>query len=234
MMLHLIISALFITQCAAFAISHRVQHNRLPQRQYGITTTTMHSHSVYHRIACEYPFTNDKKATDLWELGLLVNSNPALPLDYTSRCINEVIGISEDDSLEAATQAYRHGVALLEECPLDIAVSLKVELGRRGILCEIVPVDEQAKNGKMTSYYALEDTAGKWDLGLLQDGRNRREYTARCLCQVIQGLSESDAYEAIGQADNCGVTLIGEFHSELAEHYAAELSKLDIAVCACG
>ena len=84
------------------------------------------------------------------------------------------------------------------------------------------------------SYYTLEDTAGKWDLGLLQDGRNKREYIARCLCQVIQDLSEADAYEAIGQADNCGVTLIGEFHSELAEHYAAELSKLDIAVCASG
>jgi ATP-dependent Clp protease adapter protein ClpS len=195
----------------------------------------MRSHSVYHRIACEYPFTNDKKETEMWELGLLVNSNPALPLDYTSRCINEVIGISEDDSLEAATLAYRHGVALLEECPLDIAVSLKVELGRRGILCEIVPVDEEAKNSNMASHYTLEDTADTWDLGLLQDGRtNRREYTARCLCQVIQGLSEADAYEAIGQADNCGVTLIGEFHSELAEHYAAELSKLDIAVCACG
>ncbi len=234
-MLHLIISALSITQCAAFAISHRAQHNRLLQRQYGITTTTMHSHSVSHRIACEYAFTtNDKKETEMWELGLVVNSNPELPLDYTSRCINEVVGISKDDSLEAATQAYRHGVALLEECPLDMAVSFKIELGRRGVLCEIVPIDEEAKNGKMPSHYTLEDTAGKWDLGLLQDDRSTREYTARCLCQVIRGLSESDAYEAIGQADNCGVTLIGEFHSELAEHYAAELSKLDIAVCACG
>lgn len=229
MMLHLIISTFAITQCAAFVISHRTQHNHLLQKQYGITT--MHSHSVYHHVACEYPFTND---TEMWELGLLVNSNPALPLDYTFRCINEVVGISEDDSLDAAAQAYRHGVALLAECPLDLAVSFKMELGRRGILCEIVPVDEEAKNSNMASHYTLEDNADKWDLGLLQDGQNTREYTARSLCRVIQDLSEADVYEAIGQADNCGVALIGEFHSELAEHYAAELSKLDISVCACG
>lgn len=233
MMLHLVISAFAITQCAAFAISHHTQHNHLLQRQYGITM--MHSHSVYHRLACEHPFTNDKKETELWELGLLVNSNPALPLDYTSCCINEVVGISKDDSLDAAAQAYRYGVALLLECPLDLAVSFKIELGRRGLLCEIVPVDEEAKNSNVASHYTLQDNDDKWDLGLLQDGQNTREYTARCLCQVIQGLSESDAYEAIGQADDCGVALIGEFHSELAEHYAAELSKLDIAVCtACG
>ena len=104
----------------------------------------MHNKSSKHPyLLVNTPFTNDKEETEeMWELGLLVNhSNPELPLDYTYRCINEVVGISKYDSLEAATQAYRYGVALIEEYPYEEAVSFKIELGRRGILCEMVPVE---------------------------------------------------------------------------------------------
>ena len=96
-------------------------------------------------------------------------------------------------------------------------------LGRRGISCEISPSE--------SSHSILEYTDDMWELGLLQDAKNTREYTSRCLCQVIC-LSEADAYEVTGQAERYGVALIDEFHSELAEHYVAELTRLGIAVCA--
>jgi len=163
----------------------------------------------------------------MWELGLFIDSKPKLPLEYTTRCINQVVGISDADSLEVVTQAYRHGIALIEELPFDIAVSYKTELERRGISCEMVPAEDGEEAAPRTS---LEDSSDVWELGLLRNAHYSREHTSRCLCQVV-GLSESDAFEATSQAYRLGVALIDEFHLEHVEYLAAELTRLGIAVC---
>jgi ATP-dependent Clp protease adapter protein ClpS len=226
MLFNLIVSTLAITQCDAFVLSRRTHRHHPINGQY--PTTAMLSHlGSHHHLTSDHPSTGEHHITGgLWELGLLIDSNPTLSLDYTSRCINQVVGISEDDSLEVATLAYRHGIALIEEFPHDVAVSFKAELGRHGISCEIVPANGHVEEGEKI----IQDADFAWELGLLRDPQNTRDYISRCLCQVV-GLSEADAYKVTGEAERYGVSLIDEFHPEHAEHYMAELSRLDIAVC---
>ena len=70
----------------------------------------------------------ESPSSEMWELGLRMSSNPELPLEYTSRCINQVVGVSEAESIEIVSQAHRHGIALIEELPLHAAVSFKAEV----------------------------------------------------------------------------------------------------------
>ena len=222
MLCNLIISIVAIAQCDAFVFSSR--HYPI----HGYDTTTLFSHSGSQHQASEHSCTENQHKT--WELGLRIDSDPKLSLEYTSSCINQVVGISEAESLEVVTQAYRHGIALIQELPLDLAVSFKTELERCSILCEIVPNADEDGEGA-TPHIILEDSNDVWELGLLQFATNTREYTSRCLCQVA-GLSEVDAHEITSQASRLGVALIGRYHSEHAEHYMAELTRLGVSVCA--
>jgi len=226
MLSYLIVSIVAIAQCDAFAFSSQTRRHYPIHGQYA--ATSLLSHSGSHHLASEHPST-EKHNSKTWELGLIINSNPKIPLDYTSHCINQVVGISEADSLEVVTQAYRHGIALIQELPLDVAVSFKTELERCGISCLMIPAEDE-EDEEATPHFSLEESNAVWELGLLQDAYNTREYTSRCLCQVA-GLSEADAYEVLSQADLLGVALIDKFHPEHAEHYMAELTRLGISVC---
>mmetsp|Transcript_2308 Transcript_2308/g.3448 ORF Transcript_2308/g.3448 Transcript_2308/m.3448 type:complete len:237 (-) Transcript_2308:819-1529(-) len=229
MLFNVIISIVAIAHSHVFAFSSP-NHRRPVHKPYPYATAPApmlsHSDSGMHLLDTEHPSTPtaNQHTSQMWELGLLIDSNPKLPLEYTTRCINQVVGISDADSLEVVTQAYRHGIALIEELPFDIAVSYKKELERRGISCEMVPAEEAAPRT------SLEDSSDVWELGLLRNAHYSREHTSRCLCQVV-GISESDAFEATSQAYRLGVALIDEFHSEHVEYFVAELTRLGIAVC---
>mmetsp|Transcript_23629 Transcript_23629/g.36567 ORF Transcript_23629/g.36567 Transcript_23629/m.36567 type:complete len:239 (-) Transcript_23629:69-785(-) len=231
MLFNLVISIVAIAQCDAFAFSSPNHRHPVHRRPYATAPmlSLSHSDSGMHLLDTEHPSTPtaNQHTSQMWELGLLIDSNPKLPLEYTTRCINQVVGISDADSLEVVTQAYRHGIALIEELPFDIAVSYKTELEKRGISCEMVPAEDGEEAAPRTS---LEDSSDLWELGLLRNAQYSRERTSRCLCQVV-GISESDAFEATSQAYRLGVALIDEFHSEHVEYFAAELTRLGIAVC---
>ena len=236
MLSKLVISFIAVVRCGAFAFSTSFPQHHAANRPYETSPLFSHySGSGEHFLERERPSTSACAAiqhtSEIWELGLLINSKAKIPVEYTSRCINQVVGISEADSLEVVSQAYRHGIALIEEFPLDVAVSYKTELERCGLSCEMVPAkDDEGAAPHTTLKDFIEDDM--WELGLIRDGDDNysREYTSRCLCQVA-GLSEADAHEATGQACRHGVALIDNFHSEQAEHVVAELTRMGIAVC---
>ncbi len=229
----LVVSFIAILWCDAFAFSPA-----LPQRHAANPLFSHYSGPGEQNFDRVRPSASASAAaaiqqtSEIWELGLIINPKASIPLEYTCRCINQVVGISEADSLEVVSQAYRHGIALIDELPLDLVVSYKTELERCGLSCEMVPAEDDEGAAPRTILEDLiEDDV--WELGLIRDGDDHysREYTSRCLCQVI-GLSEADAYEVAGQACRHGVALIDKYHSEHAEHVVAELTKMGIAVCA--
>ena len=226
MLFNVIISIAAIAQSHVFAFSSPNHRHPVHKQPYPYATAPMPMLSLSHSDSGMH-LLDSQHTPQMWELGLFIDSKPKLPLEYTTRCINQVVGISDADSLEVVTQAYRHGIALIEELPFDIAVSYKTELERRGISCEMVPAEDGEEAAPRTS---LEDSSDVWELGLLRNAHYSREHTSRCLCQVV-GLSESDAFEATSQAYRLGVALIDEFHSEHVEYFAAELTRLGIAVC---
>ena len=226
MLFNLVISIVAIAQSHVFAFSSPNHRRPVHRRPYPYATAPMPMLSLSHSDSGMH-LLDSQHTPQMWELGLFIDSKPKLPLEYTTRCINQVVGISDADSLEVVTQAYRHGIALIEELPFDIAVSYKTELERRGISCEMVPAEDGEEAAPRTS---LEDSSDVWELGLLRNAHYSREHTSRCLCQVV-GLSESDAFEATSQAYRLGVALIDEFHLEHVEYLAAELTRLGIAVC---
>lgn len=99
-------------------MNHRTKATLLPLR----------SHSERHLLEVDLGTEIESPSPEMWELGLRMNSNPELPLEYTSRCITQVVGVSEAESIEIVSQAHRHGIALIEELPLDAAVSFKAEV----------------------------------------------------------------------------------------------------------
>jgi len=68
-----------------------------------------------------------------------------------------------------------------------------------------------------------------WEVRIYNDGRNTREFVARCLVQIV-GVSELKAYQTMMQAHQNGIAVVGRFVYEVAEMYYGELKKNGI-VC---
>eukprot|EP00611_Tribonema_gayanum_P023240 TRINITY_DN484_c0_g1_i1.p2 TRINITY_DN484_c0_g1~~TRINITY_DN484_c0_g1_i1.p2 ORF type:complete len:259 (-),score=75.35 TRINITY_DN484_c0_g1_i1:731-1507(-) len=64
----------------------------------------------------------------------------------------------------------------------------------------------------------------KFKVMLFNDSGNTREYVARALVQVT-GVTESNAYEIMISAHTNGMSLVGIWHSELAELYSDQLKS---------
>lgn len=61
---------------------------------------------------------------------------------YITRCLHEVVGLPLEDAELVTSQAKRLGISLIEEFPLEYAEAYLEELESRGIICEMVPVEE--------------------------------------------------------------------------------------------
>jgi ATP-dependent Clp protease adapter protein ClpS len=68
-----------------------------------------------------------------------------------------------------------------------------------------------------------------WEVRIYNDGKNTREFVARCLCQIV-GHSENTAYQTMMQAHQNGIAVVGRYVYEVAEMYYGELKKNGI-VC---
>ncbi|EED87141.1 predicted protein [Thalassiosira pseudonana CCMP1335] len=102
-----------------------------------VTTITM---SGEHQM---YQQTRESPAGPLkWELGLIHYDDCEHSNEYISECLSQVVGISEEDANLVSTLARQHGVALIEEFPRKYAEMYQQELACRGIVCEIVQVEE--------------------------------------------------------------------------------------------
>lgn len=68
-----------------------------------------------------------------------------------------------------------------------------------------------------------------WEVRIYNDGKNTREFVARCLVQIV-GHSEHTAYTVMMQAHQNGIAVVGRYVYEVAEMYYGELKKNGI-VC---
>lgn len=71
--------------------------------------------------------------------------------------------------------------------------------------------------------------SGAWEVRIYNDGKNTREFVARCLVQIV-GVSELTAYQTMMQAHQNGIAVVGTYVYEVAEMYYGELKKNGI-VC---
>lgn len=68
-----------------------------------------------------------------------------------------------------------------------------------------------------------------WEVRIYNDGKNTREFVARCLVQIV-GHSEHTAYTVMMQAHQNGIAVVGRYVYEVAEMYYGALKKNGI-VC---
>lgn len=61
-----------------------------------------------------------------------------------------------------------------------------------------------------------------WAVRLFNDPMNKREFVARCLTEVC-ALSDGAAYQCMMRAHQFGVSVIGQYHLEMAELYRDQL-----------
>ena len=68
-----------------------------------------------------------------------------------------------------------------------------------------------------------------WEVRIYNDGKNTREFVARCLVQIV-AKSEIEAYQTMMQAHQNGIAVVGTYVYEVAEMYHGALKKNGI-VC---
>lgn len=68
-----------------------------------------------------------------------------------------------------------------------------------------------------------------WEVRIYNDGKNTREFVARCLVQIV-AKSEIEAYQTMMQAHQNGIAVVGTYVYEVAEMYYGALKKNGI-VC---
>ena len=68
-----------------------------------------------------------------------------------------------------------------------------------------------------------------WEVRIYNDGKNTREFVARCLVQIV-AQSELEAYQTMMQAHQNGIAVVGTYVYEVAEMYYGALKKNGI-VC---
>ena len=121
MLSKLIFSFIAVVRCDAFTFSPSISQRHAATRPHETAPLfSQYSGSDEHFVDRVRPSASAtiQHASEIWELGLVINSKASIPLEHACRCINQVVGISEAESLEVVTQAYRHGIASLTSYPL--------------------------------------------------------------------------------------------------------------------
>lgn len=103
----------------------------------------------------------------------------------------------------------------------------KVNVGGAPAVLDRPVVDK--KQAKSPAKERKSTGSEAWEVRIYNDGRNTREFVARCLVQIV-GVSELKAYQTMMQAHQNGIAVVGRFVYEVAEMYHGELKKNGI-VC---
>ena len=69
-----------------------------------------------------------------------------------------------------------------------------------------------------------DDKDRGWLVRLYNDPMNKREFVARCLMEIC-GLCDDEAYNIMMKAHQLGISVIGNYHREMAEMYTSSLSE---------
>ena len=78
----------------------------------------------------------------MWELGLNDDTFTCQTKVDIPCVLHEVVGLSLEEAQLVTNQAKRHGVSLIDQFPLEYAEAYFDELTSRGIVCELVPIEE--------------------------------------------------------------------------------------------
>ena len=68
-----------------------------------------------------------------------------------------------------------------------------------------------------------------WAVRLYNDPMNKREFVARCLTEITN-LSDGAAYQCMMQAHQFGISVVGQYHLEMAELYRDQLSEQGLLI----
>ena len=90
------------------------------------------------------------------------------------------------------------------------------------------PVVEKRQNKEPVKERKRTGSEG-WEVRIYNDGKNTREFVARCLVQIT-GLKEIEAYQTMMQAHQNGIAVVGRYNYERAEMYHDALKTKGI-VC---
>lgn len=68
-----------------------------------------------------------------------------------------------------------------------------------------------------------------WAVRLYNDPMNKREFVARCLTEIC-GLNDGAAFQCMMQAHQNGLSVIGNYHREMAEFYRDQLTEQGLMI----
>jgi ATP-dependent Clp protease adapter protein ClpS len=88
---------------------------------------------------------------------------------------------------------------------------------------------EEIKISKDAEKESTPSNSKGWAVRLYNDPMNKREFVARCLTEVCS-LSDGAAYQCMMRAHQFGISVIGEYHLEMAELYRDQLTEQGLLI----
>ena len=113
---------------------------------------------------------------------------------------------------QGARPAWRSVVGVQKQnTSLQMAVAAPVKKEQKQVVDENDTEEQDAKDRG-------------WLVRLYNDPMNKREFVARCLIEICS-LDDGEAYNVMMKAHQLGISVIGNYHREMAEMYKMRLSN---------
>lgn len=109
------------------------------------------------------------------------------------------------------SQGARPAVQKQNTLSLQMAVAAPVKKEQKQVVDENDTEEQDAKDRG-------------WLVRLYNDPMNKREFVARCLTEICS-LDDGEAYNVMMKAHQLGISVIGNYHREMAEMYKMRLSN---------
>lgn len=123
-----------------------------------------------------------------------------------------------------STKGFTHATTALHMSTVLDRPTVKPATGSPSV------IDAPTRERKSSPVKQRKSTGSEaWEVRIYNDGKNTREFVARCLVQIA-ALSELTAYQTMMQAHQNGIAVVGRYAYEVAEMYYGALKKNGI-VC---
>lgn len=84
---------------------------------------------------------NNRTGSGAWEVRIY--NDGMNTREFVARCLVQVAGLSEFSAYETMMQAHQNGIAVVGRYVFELAEMYHDALKKNGIICDVVPVDEE-------------------------------------------------------------------------------------------
>mmetsp|Transcript_8675 Transcript_8675/g.12020 ORF Transcript_8675/g.12020 Transcript_8675/m.12020 type:complete len:123 (-) Transcript_8675:233-601(-) len=114
---------------------------RAPVKTRGAGPAVLDRPAVEKKQSKEPVKEKQRTGSEAWEVRIY---NDGLNTrEFVARCLVQVAGLSEMDAYQTMMRAHQHGLAVVGRYVYELAEMYYDALKSNGIVCDIVPVDEE-------------------------------------------------------------------------------------------